>query len=144
MSNIHNMSNIQETKIFSNKVVLCFSDLQDDLETRIYKKLSEQDFYNYEFEVLNIINFSVKDIIVSGLTIICDILITALCNVPSIGKKITIDNFVVRNGNIIFTTGRIQIISKLIPNKPIKNIYTVNIEVVKIVSKSILCVANIL
>jgi len=138
------MSDIKETKIFNHKVVLCFSDLQDDLETRIYKKLSELDFYNYEFDILNIINFSVKDMLVSGLTIICEVVITALCNVPAVDKKINIDNFVVRNGNIIFTTGRIQIISKLLKNKVLKNSYTVKIDAVKIVSKSILCVASII
>lgn len=134
------MSGLQEIKIFNHSIVISFSDLQEDLENIVYKKLSEQEFYNIFFEVINIINFEIKEMLVSGLTVICDILLTAVCNVPSIGKNITINNFEIKNGNIIYTEGRIQIIAKL-NNKPVQNEYVLCIEALKIVSKNILCVA---
>lgn len=137
------MSNLKETVTFDHKIVLGFSDLTDELQNKIYSKLSEQDFFNTTFEVINITNFSIKEMMVSGINIICKIIVTAECNNPTIGKIITVDMFETRKNSIIYSSGRIQIIAKL-PNNDRETKYNIRIDAVKIVAKNILCVGTII
>ena len=134
---------LTENITFNHNVVLGFHELTDDIENIIYRKLSEQEFVTKHFEVLNIIAFNVKEMLVSGITVVCDMLITAECNYPRIGKIIKVDNFEIMKDNIIYTNGRIQIISKIPDMNNIKTEYYLEIQAIKLITKNILCVSTV-
>lgn len=138
------VSDISETKTFEYKIQCNFSDLTDNFEERIFKKLSEQDFFNTVFDVINIINFKVKEMKVVENFIDCLLKITVVCNNPEIGKIIKINNnFKINKTSLIYSKGRIQIIASLPTNIDIKNEYYIKIESVKTLVKNILCVGTI-
>lgn len=134
---------LSENITFNHNVVIGFHQLTDDIENTIYRKLSEQEFTTKEFEVLNIREFTVKEMLVSGITVVCDVLITAECNSPRIGKIIKVENFEIIKDNIIYTNGRIQIISKLPDPNNIKTEYYLEIQAIKLITKNILCVSTV-
>lgn len=135
---------MEEVMSFNYTIVLGFGDLCEELENNIYTKLSEQDFFNTSFEVIHITNFIIKEMVVSGNVVLCKLWITANCNNPSIGKKIRIDEFQIKNnGSLIYSKGRIQIIAKIPQNMINNKSFIVKIEAVKLVTKNILCVAAV-
>lgn len=133
---------LKETLKFNHTIILLFSDLTRNLQNKIYQKLSQNDFFNYNFEVINIINFYVKQMLVQDKYILCNLDITAVCNNPTKGKIIKISDFEVTKTSIIYINGRIQIIAKYqgVP----KQSYSIKIEDSKMFSKNILCVATII
>lgn len=132
---------MNEQKTFSHKIIIKFSELNQDLENTIYQKLVNQEFLT-DFEVLNILSFNVKEMKVSGIIVICTVDITCECNLPSKGKILEITDFEHHKDTLIYRNSRIQIIV----NKPkiIKPKYTIKIEDFKVISKNILCVASII
>lgn len=137
------MSELLEVKSFSQKIIIEFCDLGDDLENKIYKKLIEQDFFNTSFEVLNITQFLVKEMKVNGNVVVCDLKVIAECNVPEVGKVLTIDEYTMCNKSLVYKNGRIQIIFEIPDQASLKPIYKVKIDAYKIFSKNILCVASV-
>lgn len=137
------MDSLIEKLSFEHQITLSFGDLQDNLYVRIQNKLAHQKFYEQPFEVVDIIEFYVKDMIVnSNNTIICNLNVIALCNNPRVGKIVEIRDFEIRKNTIIYNKNRIQIIAETKPQE-IKTKYHVQIDEIKIVCKNILCVAVI-
>lgn len=140
---------MEETLSFNIKIVIAFKDLGDNLDRKIYEKISEQDFFNMPFEVLDVVDFRTKEMVVSNNTVVCKVKITAICNNPSEGKIIILpkSSFVNINKNYVYKNpeSRIQIIAKPDEkeNADVSDI-KIKIEAVKQVAKNILCVASVI
>lgn len=126
---------------FNHKIILSFEVLSDKINDHIQRELNKQEFLDYPFEVLNIVKFHIKEIMIHDVQMVCNIIITAKCNVCRIDKIIEIKEFDVTKSSIIYTNGRIQIIANY-KNKPLPK-YNIKINDTKIFSKHILCVADI-
>lgn len=133
---------LYEIKVFETKVVVGFHELTDDLENKIYRKLSEKDFYTNPFEILNITKFKVKEMKVQNNVQVCLLTVTAEVLYPQKNKIITVKDFRVQEGNLICAFKRIQLIASL-ENHRVQEEYKVCIEDIKILGENILCVGEI-
>lgn len=133
---------MEEIIFFQHKIVLSFSDLNDFLKKTIETKLKNYEFNDYQFEVLKIINFVIKEMLVNEKSVICKLKVKAIANVPKIGKIIDItENFIIKNENLIYSNNRLQLIAQINPNilKQNKTSFKIKIEAIKQLSKNILC-----
>lgn len=133
---------MKEIKTFQYKIIIKFSELNQELENSIYKKLVDTDFLT-DFEVINILSFTVKEMFVNGLIVICKLDVISECNCPTIGKILEISDFIEHGDSIIYRSGRIQIISEKPINYIRGNMYKIKIEDKKVISRNILCVGAI-
>lgn len=142
--------NMEEILSFNIKIVVAFKDLGEDLDKKIYEKISEQEFFNFPFEVIDVVDFRIKEMVVSNNVVVCKIKVTARCNNPSSGKIVVLPSsaFTIINGNHVYKTpeSRIQIIAKHddCPNIENSSEIKIKIEAVKQIAKNILCVASII
>jgi hypothetical protein len=140
---------MEETVIFDHTIVIGFSDLTNNLQDRIFSKISEQEFFNTPYEVCNITSFEIKEMLVSGSAVVCKVVITATANYPKVGSVFTISEYAIKNNNIVYIhkpSGRIIINARLpegvtvTAGQPVK----ISIEDCKRMAKNILCVAKVM
>ncbi|QIH04938.1 hypothetical protein [Dasineura jujubifolia toursvirus 2a] len=142
------MENMREIITFQHTVVVGFELLNRELQNNIYNIISANEYFNTKYEVLEIVDFKINDMIVKGGKIVCNLSITADVNNPKPGKRIFVNEFhEIKGDTIIYTSPgkRIQIIAKTnVPNiSKLKDGFILEIIESKIVSKNILCVANL-
>lgn len=133
---------MKEYLSFDYEIILSFQDLNSELENTIYRKLSTEEFLTKPFEVLNITEFNVKELLVKNNAILCKLKITALCNNPTINKTVVItENFKIDNDNLLlFFKGRIQILTKIKDKN--KKEFHIKITDMKLLSRNILCIGE--
>jgi hypothetical protein len=127
--------------IFKQEIIISFSELDDELENHIYDKLSSKEFKDKTFEVLEIKNFKIIEMITNPhCKVLCNIEIEGLCNNPEINDIIKIDeNFSIVDNLIIYVDSKVQIISEL-KNK--KKPFVLKIKTKKMVANNIICSAE--
>lgn len=131
---------------FNYDVTLGFECLNTDLQNTLYNVLCEDEFESKQFEIITILDFTIKEILVIDRTICCKLKIKANCLYPCVHKVITVTDFsLIENSTLIKRYGnRIQIAADLENNSEILNSYKIKIIKVQSIRNTIMCIGEII
>lgn len=131
---------------FNYDVTLGFAYLNTDLQNTLYNVLCEDEFESKQFEIITILDFTIKEILVIDRNICCKLKIKANCLYPCVQKVLTVTDFsLIENSTIIKRYGnRIQIAADIEDGSEIVDSYKIKIVKVQSVWNTIMCIAEII